>query len=255
MRFYSQHGEDEILWDFFRDQSQGVCVEVGGFDGETFSNTLAFEEHGWRAIIVEPMPHFAKKIRARRPQATLFACAAGAAPGEARLVIAHGVEALSTTTAEPAHLERIRKMGGATEEVTVAVRTLDDLLAEAGVARVDFITIDVEGGEMNVLAGFDLQRWRPRMVILENGEGKKCPRLHDEMLRRGYHWFISTGCNEWYVPRSERAIVTPMRRLKNRLRRFGMVLRPLVEATGLKKLERTIRHKIKKGKPKAKKGA
>ena len=280
MRYYSQHGEDRALWDFFRGQSGGVCVEVGGFDGETFSNTLTFEEQGWRAIIVEPMPHFALKIQARRPGATLFACAAGAAPGEAELVIAHGVEALSTTTAKADHLERIRKLGGRTEEVTVPVRTLDAMLAEAGhlarirkmggqmekvqvpvrtldamlteagVAKIDFITIDVEGGELTVLAGFDLGRWQPRVVILENANGKRCGDLHDEMLRRGYHWFVSTSCNEWYVPRSETAIVTPLRRLKNRLRRLGMILRVVTEATGLKRLERVIRLKIKK--PRAK---
>ena len=250
MRYYSQHGEDRALWDFFRGQSGGVCVEVGGFDGETFSNTLTFEENGWRTIIVEPMPHFARKIQDRRPQATLFACAAGAVPGEAKLVIAHGVEALSTTTAKADHLERIRKLGGRTEEVTVPVRTLDAMLAEAGVGQIDFITIDVEGGELAVLAGFDLARWQPRVVILENNDGKRCGDLHDEMLRRGYHWFVSTSCNEWYVPRSETAIVTPLRRLKNRLRRLGMILRVVTEATGLKRLERVIRLKIKK--PRAK---
>ena len=245
MRYYSQHGEDRALWDFFRGQSGGVCVEVGGFDGETFSNTLTFEEQGWRAIIVEPMPHFAPKIQARRPGATLFACAAEAAPGETKLVIAHGAEALSTTTAKSDHLERIRKLGGRTEEVIVPVRTLDDMLAEAGVAKIDFITIDVEGGELAVLQGFDLARWQPRIVILENNDSKRCGALQDAMLQRGYHWFTSTSCNEWYVPRSETAIVTPLRRLKNRLRRLHIVLRGWTESTGLKKLERTIRHKLK----------
>ena len=236
MRYYSQHGEDRALWDFFRGQSAGVCVEVGGFDGETFSNTLTFEEQGWRAIIVEPMPHFARKIQARRPGATLFACAAGAAPGETKLVIAHGAEALSTTTAKSDHLERIRKLGGRTEEVIVPVRTLDDMLAEAGVAKIDFITIDVEGGELAVLQGFDLARWQPRIVILENNDSKRCGALQDVMLQRGYHWFTNTSCNEWYVPRSETAIVTPLRRLKNRLRRLHIVLRGLTERTGLKKI-------------------
>ena len=250
MRYYSQHGEDRALWDFFRGQSGGVCVEVGGFDGETFSNTLTFEEQGWRAIIVEPMPHFALKIQARRPGATLFACAAGAAPGEAELVIAHGVEALSTITAEAGHLARIRKMGGQMEEVQVQVRTLDAMLTEAGVAKIDFITIDVEGGELTVLAGFDLDRWQPRVVILENANGKRCGTLQDAMMRRGYHYLTSTGCNEWYVPASDKANVTPLRRLKNRLRRLGIIYRKVEEFTGLKTLERTIRLKIKK--PRAK---
>ena len=245
MRYYSQYGEDQMLWDFFHGQRIGVCVEVGGFDGETFSNTLSFEEQGWRAIIVEPMPHYARKIQARRPGATLFACAAGAAPGEARLVIAHGAEVLSTTTAKPDHLDRIRKLGSRMEEVTVPVRTMDTMLAEAGVAKIDFVTIDVEGGELAVLAGFDLTRWQPRIVILENNDSKHCDMLQNVMLQRGYHYFTSTGCNEWYLPATEKTLVTPLRRLKNRLRRLNIVLRGLTERTGLKQLERTLRHKLK----------
>jgi len=245
MTFYSQYGEDKLLRELFHGQATGVCVEVGGFDGETFSNTLAFEENGWRAVIVEPMPHFAEKIRARRPKATLFACAAGAKAGQARLVIAHGVEALSTVTAEPAHLDRIRKMGGSMEEITVPMRTLDELLAEAGVTKIDFITIDVEGGELAVLAGFDLDRWKPRVVILENNDGKWCGEVHDAMLRRGYHYFRSTGCNEWYVPAAEVAIVTPFRRLRNGFRRLSITIRWITEITGLKTLERSIRHRLR----------
>lgn len=249
MNYYSQYGEDRALWDFFRSQSSGLCVEVGGFDGETFSNSLSFEENGWRAIIIEPMPHFAEKIRARRPDVTLFACAAGAQAGEATLIIAHGVETLSTTNAMPDHLERIRKTGGQTEVVTVPMRTLNDMLTEAGVKKIDFISIDVEGGELEVLAGFDLSRWQPRVVILENNDRKRCAKLQDEMLRRGYHYYINTGCNEWYVPDSEKKIVTPVRRLKNRMRRLAITTRvitkAITETTGLKTLERTIRKKIK----------
>lgn len=124
------------------------------------------------------------------------------------------------------------------EEVKVPVRTLDDMLAEAGVAKIDFVTIDVEVGELAVLQGFNLARWQPRIVILENNDSKRCSALQREMRQRGYHWFTSTSCNEWYVPTSETTIVTPLLRLHN-------VLRGLTERTGLKRLERTLRHKLK----------
>lgn len=245
MQYYSQHGEDRLLWDFFRGQRDGVCVEVGGYDGVTFSNTLAFEEQGWQAIVVEPMPHFAAGIKARRPGSTLFSCAAGKAKGRIRLVIAHGVETLSTTTAMPDHLERIKRMGGRTEETEVDVRTMDDLLTEAGVGKVDFVSIDVEGGELDVLAGFDLDRWRPRVILLEAAGHKERGQLHDAMLRRGYHWYTSTGCNEWFLPETETAFITPERRLKNRFRRWHIRGQLAMEASGLKGLERRIRRAVR----------
>ena len=61
-KYYAQFGEDKILNQIFN-KNEGVCVEVGGFDGITGSNTLFFERLGWRCLIVEPMPEFCKKIR------------------------------------------------------------------------------------------------------------------------------------------------------------------------------------------------
>ena len=146
MRFYSQYEEDRLLWDFFSAQVTGTCVEVGGFDGETFSNTLAFEEQGWKTIIVEPMPFYSLKISQRRPSARLFCCAAGSAETMIKLKIAHGAETLSTTTDSLHHLDRLRKAGVELEEIVVPMRTLDNILTEDKIEKIDFITSDVEGG-------------------------------------------------------------------------------------------------------------
>lgn len=244
MTFHSQHGEDEKLWSFFHGRKNGVCVEVGGFDGVTFSNTLFFEEQGWRAILVEPIPVFAERIRARRPGATLYSCAAGPRTGEITLAIPHGEEALATTAQQPAHMARIEKTGAALEQVVVPMRALDDLLSEAGVSEIDFVTIDVEGAELDVLAGFDLDRWRPRVVILENNDRRSLA-LQQEMLRRGYHWLTNTDCNEWYVPEWETSLVTAGRKFRNSARRFGLRISGAIlrfrEATGLRSLERRLR--------------
>lgn len=254
MRSYSQHGEDRRLWDFFQGQPTGVCVEVGGFDGVTFSNTLAFEENGWRAIIVEPIPAFAERIRARRPAATLFACAAGSAGGQIKLMIPKGQEALATTAHQASHLNRIAQTGAAMEEVVVPMRTMDELLSEAGANKIDFITIDVEGAELEVLRGLDLARWKPRVVILELNV-RHSTVLERAMLGRGYHWLMNTGCNEWYIPATEKTLVTPSRIFSNSLRRcwrdLGMLSHNAREAIGLRRLERIIRNASRRarGKP------
>lgn len=86
--------------------------------------------------------------------------------------------------------------------IDVPVRTLDDILSEGQAPQpVDFLSIDVEGHEIDVLRGFDFARWRPRLILLEDhvtGLGK-----HLFMRSAGYRLIRRTGLNGWYVPREE----------------------------------------------------
>jgi FkbM family methyltransferase len=245
MKFYAQYGEDRVLWRLYRGKKDGVCVEVGGFDGETFSNTLTFEECGWRAIIVEPMPDYANRIRARRPGASVFPCAAGAAAGETTLVIAHGAEPLSTTTPDPLHLNRIEQLGGTTEKVKVAVRPLNDMLEEAKVSQINFITIDVEGGELDVLEGFDFSRWLPDICIIEIGNIDKRNGIHEAMAAQNYRYFLTTGDNDWFSSPGRYTMLPLGLRIRNALRRHPVLEFLVSENFGLRYIERKLRKKLR----------
>ncbi|HZK81957.1 MAG TPA: hypothetical protein VFC46_12840, partial [Humisphaera sp.] len=72
---YSQFSEDTLLGKLFP-AAAGCCLEVGAFDGVVGSTSLAFEERGWRTILVEPLPELAALARARR-RGPVFAVAAG----------------------------------------------------------------------------------------------------------------------------------------------------------------------------------
>ena len=83
--------------------------------------------------------------------------------------------------------------------VTVSVRTLDDILKDAKApCPIDFVSIDVEGFEVAVLDGFDLDHWRPRLILIE--DHAQDLNLHRALLQRGYKWVRRTGLNAWYVP-------------------------------------------------------
>ena len=141
---YSQHNEDQILSIIFGGKASGTALEVGGYDGVTFSNTYLFEQKGWRTMIVEPMPDYVQKIRANR-KATVFECAAGSHRSTACFTVAKGVESLSTLNPTGHQLENMQFHGAVLEQIQVPVRTLDDILESADVAKLDFVTIDVEG--------------------------------------------------------------------------------------------------------------
>lgn len=201
-KFYAQFGEDKILNEIF-DKKMGTCVEVGGFDGVTGSNTYFFEKLGWRCLVVEPMPAFCKKIRDAR-SCEVVEMAASDKLGEVEFHVAVGVETLSTIEKDENHFARIRSLSQQeVEKITVKTARLDDILLERGITTIDFLTIDVEGHEMSVLAGMSFSTNSPRIVIIEDNSHGLDPQVKKFMQSVSYIRFKKTGCNDWYAKKDD----------------------------------------------------
>src|SRR5262249_44599245 len=129
--------------------------------------------------------------------------------------------------------------------IEVPVTTLDQVLIDAQApAPLDLLSIDVEGHEIDVLDGFDMARWRPRLILIEDLVMNL--RLHCYLCGRGYKWMRRTGLNSWYVPAAAPTkvnwegrlqflrkyyLATPFRHLRERSRRVRERLR-LAQRTG-----------------------
>lgn len=210
---HGQFGEDRILQEVFGDRAEGYCVEIGAYDGRTGSASYPFEKRGWHCLLVEPIPTLAEQIRKHRA-CTVVNCAVSDKEGTASFFVAENVEEMSTLDLTPDRLEWIEHVGGAVKEITVRTATLDSLLAEAAFPEIQFITIDVEGHEMEVLEGFTLEAHRPRIVIIENNSASDDPRatggnprVEGHMSEHGYVHFRRTGVNEWYAHESDAELV------------------------------------------------
>lgn len=208
--FYSQFGEDRILSRIFRGKRRGACIEVGANDGVYGSTSLHFERLGWRCILIEPNPELCREIRTRR-KAELFECAASDRPGTLTLHVAQGAwraDGMSTVSDRPEDHARIRQLGFQTYDVHVRADTLDAILTAAGLQEPpDFISIDVEGHEQQVLSGFSLERWKPTVLIIEDNSATMNKAIGDYLARFGYLRFRRTGVNDWYAHRSNRRLV------------------------------------------------
>jgi FkbM family methyltransferase len=218
---YAQFSEDRSLDEVFGARTHGYCVEVGAHDGVTGSATYAFERKGWDCLLIEPVPECAAEIKRRR-NCQVVTCAASARDGEATFLVAKNVEEMSTLDASPEHREWIERAGGRIEEITVRTRPLDDILSDAGFPEVQFITIDVEGHELDVLKGFSLEVYRPRIVIAENNSlnPDNWPRRDSAVTAyladRGFVHFRRSGVNEWYAREDDHELIRPAE-----LRRFA----------------------------------
>jgi FkbM family methyltransferase len=199
---------------FFGQRSDGFFVEVGAYDGESFSNSSCLADRGWSGLMVEPVPAFAQKCRLRHAAnrgVRVIDVAVGAEDGEVTLHVAHAL-----TTSDPALLETYRGIEWARDavrdvtEIRVSRRRLDDLLVENGVGPgFDLLVVDVEGGEQAVFDGFDLDRWRPLMLIVEltdthpdlQSEALSCRRLALAIADRGYCVVYRDQINTVFVRR------------------------------------------------------
>ncbi len=205
---HAQFAEDRILAAIFGERADGCCVEVGANDGRTGSASYLFEKRGWDCLLVEPIPSLAQEIRKHRA-CRVVNCAASSSAGEARFFVAEGAEAVSGLGLTPERMEWIRRAGGTIKETTVPTATLDSLLEEAGFTELEFVTIDVEGHELEVLEGFDLSRYRPRIVIIEDNSTAGNERVARHMTDHGYVHFSRTGVNEWYARADDAELVEP----------------------------------------------
>lgn len=196
--YFSQFREDRILEKIFPGKDTGTCVEVGAHDGITGSNTYYFERKGWNCVLVEPVPDACERIRQFRT-GLVFNCAASSGSGEATFHVADSVESWSALDLTESQKEFIRSGKAAIREIRVIKRTLDDMLTEAGISAIDFVSIDVEGHELDVLKGFSLDRFRPKIIIVEDNSHIAEGNVRGFLEGKGYKNFFRTGVNDWYA--------------------------------------------------------
>lgn len=166
---YSQEGEDLVLARILEDfgVKRGFFVDIGAHHPTRFSNTYYFYRRGWRGINVDALPGTKKLFGRLRSRDITVECGVGAQEGVLKY-FAFNEPALNTfseleANKKNAHPYRIIKT------LQIPVVTLKKILDEnlpAGV-RIDFMTIDAEGFDHEVVSSNDWEQYRPRVVLVE----------------------------------------------------------------------------------------
>jgi len=204
-----QPSESELVWEFFGRNPKGFFVEVGANDPRNGSQSWFLEQCGWSGILIEPLSRLFESLKIARPRSRVFQVACGAPdhPPEAALFVGENSQHSSFLP------NRIDADTRYLHKETVRVLTLDEVLAECGHPRVDFVSIDVEGLQLDVLKGFDLSRHHPALLLVEDHLLNW--QTHFHLRRRGYKLVKRTGLNNWYVPEGTPfAMTTAVQRLK-----------------------------------------
>ncbi len=185
--------EQRLKEEFFFDTPNGFFVDVGANDPIEGSQTWHLEQKGWRGVLVEPQPKLAQKLKEQR-RALVFACACSS-PQNAGKTLPFQLAGIQSSLNLNFFVAGMRKE----KIIEVPVRTLDDILIEAKApVPIDLLSIDVESHEIDVLSGFAFERWRPRLIFIEDNVFNL--QLHRVLQSHGYKWVRRTGLNAWYVP-------------------------------------------------------
>ena len=174
---YSQTGEDRLVMDLLKGTYNGFYVEVGSNDPTRYSNTFAFYCNGWRGIAIDANADLIARHRQLRKR-DIAVCAAISNVEEEVVFVEYDMHQLSAisqaATTVPALSEHKIK-----NETRLQTVTLTSVLQENMPKDViiDFLSIDVEGHDFNVLQSLDFGQYRPKVVVIE---------MHDFRLEEYY---------------------------------------------------------------------
>lgn len=147
---YSQNNEETVILEHFKNQPSGRFLDIGAYDGKTFSNTLALAERGWSGVCVEPSISVIKAlidIHANRPSVKIVHAAIAA---QASLLEFHDSNGDALSTFDAAHRAKWEAgYGSKFFSYVMPAISPADLFKQAG-SDYDFINIDVEGINMEV---------------------------------------------------------------------------------------------------------
>jgi FkbM family methyltransferase len=198
---YAQNREDVVLARAFRGQTAGFYVDVGAAHPTDHSVTKHFYDLGWSGINIEPHPEFFRLLRTRRPRDVNLNVGISDREGVLTFYEHQVLGGSSTFDADLA--EFYRRDGVDITESEITVTTLSKVLEQHSVDKIDFLKIDVEGFEPQVLAGANLSRYRPRIVVIESIDPRTQEVERDGPTIAGYVATLFDGINRFYVDEEE----------------------------------------------------
>lgn len=188
MRTYSQRTEQAQILSHFNNRQSGTFLDIGAYHPETFSNTRALVELGWEGVYVEPSPQLMDYFREyykENESIILIEKAISTQNGEVTFYDSQG-DAIGSLDSAHANLWA-QNYGTEYKQIKVEAVDVDtllrDLQQQKGVEKFDFISIDIEGLDLQVFTQFDFNRTGTSCICVEwNGNDKQAFVSHANMF-------------------------------------------------------------------------
>ena len=192
---YAQYREDLILLALLLDVKKGYYVDIGANYPTIDSVTKLFYDKGWSGINVEPIKSLHEQLQKERPRDTNLQCGIGSKAGEEALFREYkNISGHSTfvDSQKEAHDESVESV-----DYKVQIQTLEQIFNKYKPGHINFLKIDVEGYEYEVIKGNNWLKYRPEVICIEaNHIDKPWQKILEQ---KNYKLFIHDGLNDYYV--------------------------------------------------------
>lgn len=192
----SQLGQDLFALSETGIKKGGFFVEFGATNGEDLSNTHMLEkEFGWTGILAEPAKCFQAALRRNRSAKISTDCVWGQSDMTIPFFEA-SVPALSTTGANDMHTRKT------VDSYSVKTISLHDLLDKFHAPReIDYLSVDTEGSEFEILNAFDFSKYAFRVITVEHNFTPSREKVYDLLTAHGYKRKLEkiTRFDDWYT--------------------------------------------------------
>jgi len=175
--FYSQYKQDEYLeTNIFKGYKKGFYVDVGAHDGVTINNTLYFEKNNdWTGINIEPIKTVFDKLVCNRPNNINLNYAVCNNDGETDFLCNVGYTEMISgikDNFDVRHLQRLysenKLYGSTTEVIKVKTKKLETIFDEHNITHINYLSIDVEGSEFEVIKSINFDKVFIDVIEFEN---------------------------------------------------------------------------------------
>ena len=214
MAYSKFHGEiqlgkhvDETIKDYFPNTFTGVFFDVGAYEPVNISNSYHFEKNGWDVYCFEANPLLIGNLRNERSNVFNYAIS-NEDKNMIEFNVVHGcwgggslTAGISAIDLDPLYLKKYSGGIRYTEKVQVPQKTLNTVISTEipHLQKIDVMSIDVEGGELNVLKGLDLNKYKPTLLVIENVFNTPDIRIYLE--NNGYKLDKCVEYNHYYIRR------------------------------------------------------
>ena len=215
---YSQILEDFILFCIFYDIKNGFYIDIGANDPNTDSVTKAFYLRGWHGINIEPLPDKYKFLLLKRNRDINLNIGVGKNEGNGTLYIG-GIGGQGSTLFKK-YIKKKKKF------IKIKIYSMKNICVKyvSKYQEIHFVKIDVEGGEKDVLLGYDFINYRPKVFCIEATKpGTKIPTHHlweKILIKNNYSFVYQYIVNRYYIDNKVRGLKERFNRIDKLIKKF-----------------------------------
>jgi len=197
VQFIGQELQDMYAYLWFKGRKDGFFVDIGAYDGIAISNTYAFEKLGWKGVCIEPVPSIYGLLVKNRKCDCINAAISNVNNEENKFIQTRGGRSGFVRNMSPAVYQAAEEEG-IVAEINVRSITFDSAISKYTERTIDFMSIDVEGTEMEVLETINFEKYKFGLITIENNCGEHI--LRSFMKLKGYKVLFNIGVDIMFIP-------------------------------------------------------